>query len=371
MPDCTALRDALNNTNYAGLLLLLDAHFEKNPDSNYSTLKRNIEHYLSQGLMPVDAHRQSLEIILNNLCPPPGSPGGGLPAPQPYETLFQSKFSKKTITLFQTVNCNRWEHYDRQLRKHYESEKNSAGNLLYLISACRTQKPQSLAKRLAYWFDEEFPMRFSLADDSRKDEVSFLDFPLENKQELTFTSVWELMQSRFLHKKVDFDNFLLEPASCLPLLEQGRVLLTFQVEEQDFREYRAAEHIDYLLKKFGGLAETYQKFVFCFAFFFDDAHDSRQKDCQDLLKEMDILANNNKSKYKALHLNCLPPVHKNDFQVWWNNLFDHHCLNDALGHLTARTPQEKQEPYRQQSCFDMETIEELQYAAYSFYRDKY
>lgn len=378
MPDTAALWTAFNDADYAEVLRLLDVHYGANRPNSYGNIRQNIEYYLNQGLMPMPAIVQGLEHHLNSLSlPQPGHPG---PFPAPdilqanvpthWDAFFQNKSFKKSLTLWHTVNCNRRDYYDQQIAPHFEAHKDRPGNLLYLIAACRTQKPESISKRLAYWFEDELQVRLSPADERRKDEVEFPELPLGKKAEQTFAHFWKLIQTRLLQASAEWEDFRQKPAEYLPALAQTRVLLTFRIEEQDFRDFGAAKHLAYLMEQLAALPEEYQQFVCCFAFFMDELHSQRGPDCRLLLDELDQLAQQIPQQ-RALHLSGLPPAPKGDFQIWWNAFFDHHTLPHALQRLQDATATEKQTTYQQQACFDMETIEDLQYAAYLYNRDQY
>lgn len=299
-------------------------------------------------------------------APPPGPPAARH-EPYSWSSLFSNLPPKRKIWLLDTVNCDRRVHFEEGLKRHFEENKGLPGNLLYLITACETQKPTGIAKRLAYWFEEDCALFFRPAEDAQKDEMAFLDLQLEKKPAQTFGRCWKLIQDHILHASVDFDEFVNNPGHYLALPENARVLLSFQIAEGDFWEYDALDHISFLLERFAALPPAFQKFVFCFVLFFPGVHDARRLESDDLLLQLDSYASPAPEKTGwsgGLHLSCLPPVPHNDVLVWWNARFDHHHFSDALNRL-------RQDACRQEAHSDMETIEDMQYAAYVFYRDQF
>lgn len=298
------------------------------------------------------------------------------PTPTHWEAFFRDRPDKKrSLRLLDTVNCNRHEYFKTQLQAHFETHKDQAGNILYLLTACETQKPASLAKRLAYWFDEEIGLFFRPQDDTKKDELAFFDLALDKNTNKTFGNFWELMQNNFLHnREVDFDSFADDPGKYLTLPGNTRALVTFQISESDFLEYEAERHIAYILEQFAKLPDAFHRFVFCFVLHFHDLHEGRRAECTDILDSLDKFTQRpaeNAGWRTGLHINCLPPLPQDDVKVWWNARFDHRNFTDAVNKLLDHVHPDKQEVCRQNASFDMEPIEEMQYAAYTFYLNQY
>ncbi|MCY7330209.1 MAG: hypothetical protein LH618_16785, partial [Saprospiraceae bacterium] len=292
----------------------------------------------------------------------------------PWHMFFQTCPPKKNLRLPDAVNCNRLEHYQAQLERHFEDNKAKPGNLLYLLTACDTQNPTSLPKRLAYWFDEDISLFFRPDDEKRKDELTFLDWPLEKKALHTWAKFWELFQDNILHARVDFEAFIQDPALFFSIPEGTRVLLSFQISESDLLEYKAHAHVRYMLEQLARLPLDYQKFVFCFVFHFPDVHDTRKGECEHLLNLLDDFAKPAEESppwVAALHLSCLPAVSENDLKVWWVSRFEHTHFADLSREIKTRVEPDKRDACLQNARFDMHTIETMQYAAYTFTRDNF
>lgn len=300
-------------------------------------------------------------------------PAGEVEWSDPWHTFFSTRPPKKDLKLQDTVNCDRTGHYPG-LAKHFEDNKAKTGNLVYFITACDSQNPESLAKRLAYWYDEDFaPTFFRPDEEKKKDELKFLDLPLEKKEEATWGNFWELFKKKILQQEIDFEEFVKDPAPVLSIIENTRLLLSFQISESDFVEYKANKHIQYILGQFARLSAEFQKFVFCFVFHCPDIHESRKDTCAYLLDLLDKLAKpaeQNPQWAAGLHLSCLPAVPEADLKVWWNARFEHAHFPDFSNKIKNRVLPDKQEACLQRALFDMHTVEEMQYAAYTFTRDK-
>lgn len=288
-------------------------------------------------------------------------------ADTPWHVFFKTHSPQKQLRLSDTVNCNRMDHYSALLQKHFEANCNQPGNLFYLLSACDTQNPTSLAKRLTYWFDEELSVFFRPEEDKVKDELTFYNLPLEKKPQQTFGKFWELMQNKILHTQVSFEDFAQTPADYLPLPDQARALLAFQISESDLLEYRANQHVRYIVEQFEQLPPEHQKFVLFFVFHLPDVHATRRAECEYLIDLLDTMAEDT----GGLHLSCLPPVPEGDLKVWWNGRFEHVRFAEFLQAIQSTVLPDKRDAYIQQSLYDMHTVEAMQYAAYVFQRDRF
>lgn len=303
---------------------------------------------------------------------PVAVPVGEIAWKDPWHVFFSKKPPKKGLKLQDTVNCDRNDHYPG-LKKHFEDNKAKTGNLVYFITACDSQNPESLAKRLAYWFDEDFAPTFFRPDEEKKqDELTFLDLPLEKKEDVTFGKFWELFKKKILQQEIDFEEFIKDPAPALSGFENTRLLLTFQISESDLIEYKANAHIRFILSQFARLPSGFQKFVFCFVFHFPDVHESRKQDCDyllDLLDELSKPSEQHPEWAAGLHLSCLPAIPEADLKVWWNARFEHAHFPVFAGEIKKRVLPDKLDACVQRALFDMYTVEEMQYAAYTFTRD--
>lgn len=287
-------------------------------------------------------------------------------ADMPWRPFFQTYAPLKNLRLSDTVNCDRDLFYPG-LERHFEEHSPQPGNILYLISACNTQNPTSLAKRLAYWYDEDIALFFRPDEDKMKDELVFHELPLEKKPEQTFGKFWELMQHKILHNPVSFDDFLQRPSDYLLLPERTRALLAFQVSESDLKEYKATLHMRYIAEQLAQLPVEHQRFILCFAVLLPDVHGARKEECDYLLDLFNRMA----ADAGGLHLACLPPVSQGDVKVWWTGRFEHARFAELLHRMEACLLPEKLPTFRDKGQFDMEDIEAMQYAAYAYQRDQF
>jgi hypothetical protein len=60
-----SLKNLANTAQFSELFEILDSYFDKNPDYQYSNLKQNILHQLSNGGSPTPAQLQGLLVFLN------------------------------------------------------------------------------------------------------------------------------------------------------------------------------------------------------------------------------------------------------------------------------------------------------------------
>lgn len=295
-------------------------------------------------------------------------PGAGPHTTSPWEAFFAAHPLKKgkTFSLIDTVNCDRDSHFS-PLKEAYENLGTTSGNAVYCVTACETQNPTSLAKRLAYWFDEDITLFFRPEEETRKDELDFYDLPLGKRPEQTFGKFWALLQGKILHAAVSFDDFCQSPANYLTLPEGKRALLAFTLAEDHYIAHDAKKHIEYIAQQMSAIPTEYQRFVLFFVLHATNVHGNRKEKCNSLLEELEALAKSLGGK----HVSCLPPVPEDDLQRWWNARFSHKDYTDFINTLKCNLPNKKQLACPQANCYNMEDIEAAQYAAYLYFRNHY
>lgn len=295
-------------------------------------------------------------------------PGAGAHATSPWEAFFAAHPLRegKIFSLIATVDCDRHVHFP-PLKEAYETLGPTSGNAIYWVTACETQNPTSLAKRLAYWFDEDITLFFRPEEETRKDELAFYELPLGKKPEQTFGKFWALLQDKILHAAVSFDDFCQSPADYLTLPEGKRALLAFTLDEDYYRQYDAKRHVEYIAQQMSAIPAEHQRFILFFVLHAPNVHANRKADCEPLLQELDDLA----KSLKGRHVSCLPPVSEGDLQLWWNGRFSHTHFADFIHTLKRNLPYQKQSACQQANGYDMEDIEAAQYAAYLYFRNHY
>lgn len=287
----------------------------------------------------------------------------------PWHAFFNANRFVRSIKLPDTVNCDRFDHYPK-MEQHFELNKKKEGNLAYFITACNFQKPESLVKRLAYWYDDEIAVFFRPELEKNKDEINIIPLPLEKKEEITWDRVWSLVKKNIIQQDIDFEDFIGAP--ILPVPDMTRILLPFHISESDLLEYKANKHIRHIIHQFARLPAPSQRFVLCFVFHLPEVHDARKEKCApllQLLEEMSNPADPELKKAHGMHVSCLPAVYYEDLKVWWNARFDPLRFTDLTRELKIRVLPEKKDACNQHGLYDMHTIEEMQYAAYTFIRD--
>ena len=303
---------------------------------------------------------------------PPRIPVDMVAWSDPWHPFFRGRPPVKDLQLLDTVNCDRWDKYPL-LERDFERHKLEPGNLVYFITACNTQKPESLVRRLAYWFDEDFSLYFRPDEEKKKDELAVLPLEFGKREEVTWGKFWELFKKNILQCDVEFEAFVRDPGPLLSIPENTRLLLSFKIDEDDLKQYKGNKHIRYILEQFARLPPAFQKFVFCFVFHFYDVHDSGRQRCEfllDLLDNMVRPADQEPEWRSGLHITSLNAVPVADVTAWLNGRFHYKHLPDLTGRLSDNILPARREAYLRQACYDMDIIEEMQYAAYTYNRDK-
>lgn len=303
---------------------------------------------------------------------PPANPAPEARWSDPWHPFFKGRPPIKDLQLLDTVNCDRWEKYPL-LEQNFEQHKSAPGNLVYFITACNSQKPESLVRRLAYLFDEDISVFFRPDEEKRKDEIDVPPLEFGKREEVTWGKFWELFKKNVLQHDVGFDVFMKDPGSYLSIPDNTRLLLSFKVDEDDLKQYKGNRHISYILEQFSRLPSPYQKFVFCFVFHFYDVHDSGRQRCEFLLDLLDNLvkpAEQDPQWRSGLHITDLYAVDASDVNTWLNGRFHYNQIPDLTNRLADYIPAARRDAYRRQACYDMDIVEDMQYAAYTYTRDK-
>jgi hypothetical protein len=289
----------------------------------------------------------------------------------PWHRFFHQKFKDecKRLPLLQTVNCDRFVPYGNELRDHFNANQDKQENLAYLISACPTQKPESLSRRLIYRQIEdaqpgEDPFTFYWADQDGSEEVHFPGLTFGTTEHRTWQNFVRIFEQRFL-SGMDFKQFMDAPETTLA--NHHRVALTFRVERENWDEYEVAEHTNFIIQKFQELSPSCRKFVFFFIFTFPDLHEGIDNECAYWLSRLSHLENTQHAI--ARKIQKLEPVKIIDVKNWATGKIQSNHLDALLDQLKQEIPGSKRDRYAEQKLFDMEQVEAMQYAAYTYFRD--
>lgn len=287
------------------------------------------------------------------------------PVHQPtWDSFFENHPHGKKLELLHTVNCDRFPSFQEQLQKHFEAYENQPVNLFYLLTACRSQKPESLISRLCYWFEEELTALVRSGKEEERDLLAIPELEVARKPQGTFANFWNYTQAH-LAKKGSFEDFVLNPEDYIP--GNSRLLLAFSISEQVFREYEAERHISFILEQFARLPEKYRRFVFCFVQYAPDIH--KRLEARDRIEKLDrFVAPPPPSVpwYSGKHISCLPRVSEEDLKIWLEGRFEKDYCTKLLGEFSARHCSDPDS-----ADFDMRDIEAMQKAAYLSYRNHY
>ena len=287
-------------------------------------------------------------------APPSAPPGQGN-----WGLFFQNHPQEKNLNWLDTVNCDRRKPFTKGMKSHFEEHKDGPGNLLYLLTACRSQKPESLVKRLYYQFEEDLIPHFRPVDENREDCGKLLvpELALDRRKEKTFARLWGQIEDR-LSQKGSFEDFAGNPKPYIEHSENRRTLLAFTLSKQDFDDYEGEKQIAYILEQFARLPEGSRRFVFCFVQYAKNIHHHSDPDLTERLEELDRFASGSSAHWRSgEHISCLPRVPKRDLGDWLDGKFDPTYQDRLFEEFTARYPM-------QGDSFDMQDIEAMQYAAY-------
>jgi hypothetical protein len=288
-----------------------------------------------------------------------------------WATFFSNQRMKKfdEIAPLMSVNSNRETHYKNQLRQHFKKHKDRQENLVYLISACPKQKPASIAKRLVYFFEDEFTDY--IRHEKYQNEMRTIDLQLKSTESGTWKVFWQTFQREFLKAEEEEEKFFANPFSWLE--KQKRVALAFQIEENVWTDVvEVHEHLQFILTKFDALPSKYRKFVFFFVLNFPDLHSHRSEACQCHLECLDSITISDgvtPDEFHKLHVHRLDVVSEGDVKVWANSILESPSVDLLLAELRKRHPNN---PLKNgQIHYDMQILEEMQHEVYAYLRDNY
>lgn len=281
-----------------------------------------------------------------------------------WESFFCNLPLKKNITIapLLTVNADRHDHYTKQLLPHFKKHKSKTENLVYFICACPKQKPSSIAKRLVYFFDEEFPVFLTSPD--QPEDLEVIDLKIKASETGTWKEFWKVFQDRFLKESIDFENFVKNASKWLQ--NSSRIPLAFEVEENVWNDVTDIhEHVRFIIEKFEELPGKYRKFVFFFIFQFSDLHGKRSQTCQcylDELKNVLTFEDISPEEFHKLPIYKLPPVWEEDVKTWANSYLKPVEVDLLISEL-RRTHSIN---HKRDVQYDMIMVEKMQEALYAY-----
>lgn len=298
---------------------------------------------------------------------PPSFPAAQPQSDDPWHQFFTQKGLKKEaeVTRLGTVNCDRIQHYKTDLLPHFKANATSPENLAYLLSACPTQKPESLARRLIYALEEK-EFTFFPTEHADSDEVHIPELVFEASEEGTWKNFAAVIEHRFLPKGTNWEAFIKDPEPVMA--HHKRVALTFCIARVRWNDYDVADHIAYILSKFQALPPACRKFVFFFTCTFPDLHEAADDDCETCLCSLAELEQAPTAVVR--HIQRLKPVKVSDVKGWADGIAQPHQTDLLLGHLQKGIPAKKRKKYQDEQLLDMDAVETMQYAAYTYLRDQ-
>jgi hypothetical protein len=352
------LRDfAYQGTHYEPFGML-----PRKPESQLITAVDNWENIDNAFVTIVTKLRDLIKEInaSNVLRPAPNNPQPVVtPSKDRWHRFFnQIQLKKAGITLLDTVNCNREIPYTQGLLEHFKEAHSKPGNLAYIISACQTQNPESLAKRLIYFY-RDTAFTFFFLENAESDEVHFPDLVFGTTPAGTWKNFVNILELKFLPKGIDFEAFMDNPEMVME--KHKRVVITFRIDRIRWNDYAVAEHIAFLLEQLQALPETCQKFTFFFSCTFRSLHVSVDRQNEMRLERLSQLEQGQNGKVK--HFQGLEPVAEPDIEDWVDSVVHPDFVVPVMTELQSRKTN------RQNPLCDMNTVETMQYAAYTYLRD--
>ena len=288
-------------------------------------------------------------------------------ADKSWEGFFEKNSLKNISGPWMTVNCNRREHYTEGVFSDFLKNKKPPKNLTFLLSACLHQKPASLAKRLVYELADKGVSiaHFRDAKDGAAVVVAELKIGLE--AENSWADFWKTVQEK-LQSLVPIPDPVALAQSDL-CAGKDRIALIFRVTEKQWDNPNIEEHIAFILSMFDNLPEASRKYLLFFAFEFKHAHlPARLHTCGKYLEKLDALAkmiNEGSTGLFVAHYKLFPPVAPVHIENWFDdvavssNINSNRVLLDTLRNQLH--PDDRDRP-----DFDMEIVEEMQKAAYTY-----
>jgi hypothetical protein len=274
-----------------------------------------------------------------------------------------------------TVNCNRREEYSK-LTSHFKEKESDDRNLFYLLSACDSQKPGSLAKRLIYDFVESHEVLYFSKPNSPYVEVE--DLLLTQQFQEPWKKIWKFFNTYFQKKEnSDFENFIQQKVPWRT--GNYRIALTFFIEEIFWNSTDPCRFIQFVIDQLARVPEGQRRFMFFFICDFSSVHCTCLPEQEKYLCNLDeLVAQNNasgQSDRALLHVKLLPPVAEKEVKVWVNAVLDKNKTKNPGPVLKALCEsledEDESNQYKNKNEYDMRRVEEMQLIFHQFAKERY
>ncbi|MCC6279283.1 MAG: toll/interleukin-1 receptor domain-containing protein [Saprospiraceae bacterium] len=241
--------------------------------------------------------------------------------------------------LVRTVDCDRDEDFTNTLLADFSEKENDDRNLVYFISACETQNPESVAKRLVYQCDDIF--KTYPVSSENPDEIFVHYLKVERRPEETWIHFWKSVREAFSLNHVDFTDFISQSGdftSC-----HKRIPFFCTVREQDWTNTTSLEqHLQYIIERFSTLPPGCHKFVLFFMLEFEKLHEYYEDAgarCVHRLQRIARIAVEEASCTAPPHIkqiNLFRLVEEQALIVWLKSIIDRRKINQPLDTLVRR-----------------------------------
>lgn len=271
-----------------------------------------------------------------------------------WKEIFEQHQLRNALKPLVTVDCNRKEHYEQRLLKHFEDAAGTQNNLFYLIVACPYQRPASIAKRLVYEASKDLSIVFAEDAGAKEVVVNELEFGL--KPEHSWKRLWDSIQ--------DNRNLVSQAPESLDALtaqlaEKDYMALVYRHNAQTWNEKRI-EHLRHIARQFQNMPENNRKFLVCIAIEFLQIHDQNcEKYALELAQLEAFCREINTNGLLSACISLLPPVESEWVKGWCADKFSKDG-EKASQRILEKLKQETQA----QDRFNMDQIEPMQEAAF-------
>ena len=299
-------------------------------------------------------------------------------APQDLATIWQEiPLIEESWGLARTVDCDREEDYTDLLLADFLEKETEDRNLVYFISACETQNPESVAKRLVYQCDDIFKTYPVTSENPDEIFVHFLK--VERRPEETWIHFWKSVKDAFSLSHVDFPDFISQSSDFTNC--HKRIPFFCTVREQDWTKTPNLEqHLQYIIERFSTLPPGCHKFVLFFMLEFEKLHEhyeDAEARCVQRLQRIARIAVEEACCTAPPHIkqiNLFRLVEEQALIVWLKSIIDRRKINQPLDTLVRRIIEalideledSERAVYDARHVFNMQRLERMQRQVYNY-----
>jgi hypothetical protein len=274
--------------------------------------------------------------------------------------VFFKRFNTCPMGEIIKFNCDRKESYESGILRHFSCHRSDDRSQVIFIPACASQKPESLAKRLI----------LELIDNEKKiaylkecSEISFLKFKAKLDMHDTYTSIWSEVQLRFSSDAAD--PILLANSNFTS--NNDYIILTFNVTEKQWNKPAFSEHLSYFLSRFHSNATFSKRYILLFVFEFESLHKLEENEMNMRLAPIHALAEE-QDNFHVHVCRILEPVSELEVRKWFRDVVSG-VKSEVVDELISILKEIHPANCVKDGLFNMEIVEEMQFAAYRHFID--